>query len=346
MVEFLAFRYNKRNSRLGQLVNSCPSYTRKVHAFLTQTKLADIPCPVPEAPRPVRPVDLFDSLLDSVTPVLSVEMLRHRLVGHHLMSWEADLVFPLWLAVWREWHSQWGELNVSTLPVLDLESRRRQISTAPVLYKSPTMVGNTPDASAAWHEDFFSRLQTVGGCSYDGNCVLVCGSSFDWADVFMPAVSFSVQEVCGGSGSCVRRSGDVMGSLHLVAGHSVKLVVSVLVAGLQDPLATVVLVSAPDCWSLLWATVDAEVASTGWLAIAEWQSSRDSNMVLPLLVRAPVPPLPPLVILVDGTAWTIRAGLSIPPVCCPSTSLIKFSALLMETPPRGASLSGSSLFLG
>ena len=58
--------------------------------------------------------------------------------------------------------------------------------------------------------------------------------------------------VCGTpstlDGSCVRRSAvDVAGSLLLVAGLSEKGVVPALVAGLQDPLAKVALVTAPEC---------------------------------------------------------------------------------------------------
>ena len=107
----------------------------------------------------------------------------------------------------------------------------------------------------------------------------------------------------------------VASSLRLVAGLREKLVVPVLVTGLQDPLAKAVRVAAPDYWSLLWATVDAEVASTDWLTIAEWASSGDSGMARLLLARAPVPPIPPLAVMVDSTSWTIRAGLSIPPPC-------------------------------
>ena len=155
MVDFLAFRYNERCSRLGQLVNGCPSYPRRVHAFQTQTKSAKLPCPAPEAPRPARPVDLFGGPPDLITPALSVEMLQQRLVGHHLTSWEADVIFPLWLAVWREWHSQWEKLNLSDLGIPDLGARRRQISAASTNYESPTMVGDAPDDSVAWHVDFF-----------------------------------------------------------------------------------------------------------------------------------------------------------------------------------------------
>ena len=145
----------------------------------------------------------------------------------------------------------------------------------------------------------------------------------------MLAVVFSVQTVCGVDGSCVRRSAvDVAGSLLLVAGLSEKLVVLVLVAGLQDPLTKVVPVTAPDCCSFLWATVEAEGASTGWPAIAQWTSPGDSGVALLLLVRAPVPPAPSLAVVADNASWIIRAGQSIPPpVCCPSTFPTVFSVL-------------------
>ena len=208
-----------------------------------------------------------------ITPALSVEMLRHRLVGRTLARWEADLIFPLWPAVWQKWHSEWKELTSSDTGTPDLGTRRRRISTASTAYESPTMVGDDPDDYVACHVDFFGRSEAVRGCGFDGNCILVCGTSFDWADVFMLAVAFSVQTVCGMDGSCGRRSAvDIAGSLLLVAGLSEKLVVPVLIAGLQDPLTKVALVTAPECWSFLWATVEAEVASTGWLAIAEWPS--------------------------------------------------------------------------
>ena len=132
----------------------------------------------------------------------------------------------------------------------------------------------------------------------------------------MLAVAFSVQTVCGVDGSCVRRSAvDVAGSLLLVAGLSEKGVVPALVAGLQDPLTKVALVTAPECWSFLGATVEAEVASTGWPAIAEWTSPGDSGVALLLLVRTPVPPVPSLAVVVDNAAWIIRAGQSSPPTC-------------------------------
>ena len=310
-----------------------------MHAFLTQAKSGKLPCPAPEAPRPARPVDLFGSLPDSITPVLGVEMLRHRLVGHHLTCWEADLIFPLWLAVWREWHSQWEKLKLSDLAVSDLGARRRQIATAWTICESPTMVGDAPVDSVAWHVDFFGRPEAVSGCGFDGNCILVCSTSFDWADVFMLAVAFLVQAVCGVDGPCVCRSSvDIAGSLLLVAGLSEKLVVPVLVAGLQDPLAKVVLVTAPGCWSFLWATVDAEVASTEWLTIAEWASSGDSGVVLLLLARAPAPPVPPLAVLVDSASWIIRAGLSIPPrvlsIDVPYNILCPLEG---DAPPQGVS---------
>ena len=237
-------------------------------------------------------------------------------MGRRLTRGEANLIFPLWLAIWKEWHSKWEELTFSDTGVPGLGTQPRQISTASATYESPTMVGDDPYDSVAWHVDFFGRSEAVSGCGFDGNCILVCGTSFDWADVFMLAVVFSVQTVCGVDGSCVRRSAvDVAGSLLLVAGLSEKLVVPVLIAGLQDPLTKVALVTAPECWSFLWATVEAEVASTGWLAIAEWTSPGDSGVALLLLVRTPVPPVPSLAVVVDNAAWIIRAGQSTPPSC-------------------------------
>ena len=77
----------------------------------------------------------------------------------------------------------------------------------------------------------------TGGGGFDSSGVLVCGTSFDWADVFALAAAFSVQTVCDVDGSWARRSAvDDAGSLLLVAGLSEKLVVPVRIAVLRDPL--------------------------------------------------------------------------------------------------------------
>ena len=252
MVEFLALRYGERCSRLGQLVNGCPSHPRKVHVFLSQSRFAKLPCPAPEVPCPARPVDLFGSLPDSITQALGVELRRHKLVGHHLTCWEADLVSPHWLTVWAGWHARWALQGFSDLEVPDLETRRRQISTASALYESSTMVGDSSEDSVPWQVEFFRRPETVSGGDFDGNCVFVCGSHFDWAGVFLLAMAFSIPTICGMDSSSVHRPPmeATTGSLLLVAGQQERFVVPLLVTGLQDPLVTVILVVAPDDWCL------------------------------------------------------------------------------------------------
>ena len=261
-------------------------------------------------------------------------------MGHHLTCWEADLVFPHWLAVLQGWHSRCAKQSFSDLEVPDRDARCRQISMASALYESPTMVGDAPEDSVVWHVDFFCRPETVSGGRFDGNCVLVCGTYFDWADVFLLAKAFSIHAVCGVDGSCVRRSSvGTAGSLLLGARLREKLVVPVLVTGLQDPLAKVVLVAAPEDWSLLWATVDAELASTEWLTVAEWASPRGLRHGLAppgawfLRLHPPHP-----TVLVDRTSWTIRAGLSILPRVLSVTVPYNILCPLEEdAPPLGVS---------
>ena len=162
------------------------------------------------------------------------------------------MVFPHWLAVWQGWHAHWALQGFCDLEVSDLDTQRWQTSTASALYESLTMVGNSSEDSVPWHVEFFRRPGTVSGGGFDGNCVLVCGSHFDWADIFLLAMAFSVPAVCGLDGSSVRRPPMEAngGSLLLVAGQQETLGVPLLVTGLQDPLITVILVVAPDDWCL------------------------------------------------------------------------------------------------
>ena len=157
------------------------------------------------------------------------------------------------------------------------------------------MVGDSSEDSVPWQVEFFRRPETVSGGDFDGNCVFVCGSHFDWAGVFLLAMAFSIPTICGMDSSSVHRPPmeATTGSLLLVAGQQERFVVPLLVTGLQDPLVTVILVVAPDDWCLLWSTASGGVASTEWQTVAEWKSSRGSDTALLLLVRGPAPPLPP-----------------------------------------------------
>ena len=105
------------------------------------------------------------------------------------------------------------------------------------------MVGDSSEDSVPWHVEFFCRPETVSGGGFDGNCVLVCGSHFDRAGVFLLSVAFSVSTGCGLDGSTVHHLpwGATAGSLLLVARLQERLLIPLLVSALQDPLVTVIL---------------------------------------------------------------------------------------------------------
>ena len=120
-------------------------------------------------------------------------------------------------------------------------------------------MGDSPEELVPWHSDFFRRPATISGGGFDGDCVQVRSSHFDWADVFLLAEAFSVSKVSGLKDSCVHREplGAAAGSLLLVAGPKERPAVPGL--GLLDPLSAVILVVALDSWDLLWAAASGEV---------------------------------------------------------------------------------------
>lgn len=187
LVEFLHTRYQDRGSWLQKLKEAVSSpehvYPRQVHAYPKHS------CPEqvspPEAKQPVyRPpmASLFRGLPLDMGHAIYADILRPDLVGARLLWWEAELVFPLLLSSWAQWHAELPSL-LSGSPDTDLQAHMLQVDTGAFAFCPPTQVASEQQRLVIWHVDLLLCDRAKFHSAWPGDVTHLCRSSFNCAHV-------------------------------------------------------------------------------------------------------------------------------------------------------------------
>ena len=221
LVELLQARYQERGSRLQRLKEAVSSpehmHPHQVPVFLTHSRREQV-LP-PEVRRPVhRPLvaSLFIGVPLDMCQTIYDDILRPDLVGARLLRWEADLVFPIWLPAWVQWHA-------SLLPLLsgsrdaDLHAHLPRVDTRAFAFSQPTQVAVEPQGSVGWHVDFLLRDRTKFHSLWPGDVIHLCGSSFNWAHG-LPLLEVLMASSAVRLDSVIARARRGTGSVHLIYG--------------------------------------------------------------------------------------------------------------------------------